>query len=506
MTGATGNGTDVINAVSINGVQNVNAYGTGDVGARINSAIAKLGAQGGTVYIPKGNYPFSTTIQCPIASDTVINIVGAGQSSDYNFSGTVLTYMGNGDAINQMVTPQPSGQPSHQNARGCQIRDLTLDGGSSCNNTASTNPACHTTGLHIGGTIYSRTENVLFRNFTDSCITMENVADASVGGQWTERYNFDKTSFSECGYGNVAAVASTHTYPNSTIYMHVNGGSDSFMHGAMNIHVGLFGNQNGIVIDNNAQATGANFDINGNMAPDSTGSLYLLKNGSYFFGKLTELPECMNNTGPTYCTRFNVDATSHVSVQRLGGIPGQYTDHLPFGADLKQVYLDDRVISHMVASCIGTYGLTPSGSGEMFNLAPGWGSQTAGLLAIASSYSGNATTTLFNLAAVSCNQGGTVAAGGTGSSLSVAKSTVYASGAPFTVTETCHSAAVIGSGTSTNPQYPAGSTTYNIQNNSPQNSFVTFTYLSVLNSYAGPGGQMYPATTSSGTYQSEECM
>lgn len=88
---ATGNLTisNGLTAKSINAVQNAASFAGADIGAQVNAAITALGSQGGTVYIPKGVYSFSTTIN--LANN--IRLVGAGRGA------TELDYTGSGIAV-----------------------------------------------------------------------------------------------------------------------------------------------------------------------------------------------------------------------------------------------------------------------------------------------------------------------------------------------------------------------------------------------------------------------
>jgi hypothetical protein len=69
-------------ATSLNGVLNANQFPGADIGAKVNAAIAALGANGGRVFIPSGSYSQSTTIVKP----RNVSLVGAGAYS------TTLTF------------------------------------------------------------------------------------------------------------------------------------------------------------------------------------------------------------------------------------------------------------------------------------------------------------------------------------------------------------------------------------------------------------------------------
>lgn len=434
-----GNGTDQITGIAnINGQMWANNFPGADIGAKVNNAIAALGPKGGTVFLPAGGYEFATTIQCPINADIPVIIQGAGSSTDYASTGTLLAYQGAGDAVSQMATVQ--------NIRGCELRDLTLDGAHVGNNI----------GFHFGGTIYNRTQNVVIRSFSVG-IELENLPDPNQpAGHWTERYDFHQTVFSDCG---------------TEIYFHRNGGNNSFMHGAMDIAAGIFNTQNGIVIDNQGQATGIDFEIDGNMSPDSTGALIKVLGNSYLYGQLTLFTECMGAA----CTRFDVEPDSHVTGQLFGWLTGPFGDKLPPGADFHTADADNRFIAPIHSTCLGLYDLTPGQTAEMFTVQ-NWGTWVAGPLAIGSRYAANETSRLYNLAASSCSNN---------ASFTLAHETNYGSGAPFTLTETCRTAAVIGNGTATHPQYPQGSTTYSVTNNTAQPVRLEFSFLNALPDYNG---------------------
>jgi hypothetical protein len=171
ITGNSGNGTDHISNVNVNGVANAAAFAGADIGAKINSAIASL-PNGGKIEIPAGSYTFNTTVQCPVTSSQAYIIEGAGATgSDIGFQNTWLVYNGTGDAFNQFIT-----NFSYQNSPGCILRDFDLDG-----STAGPNAV----GFHFGGTGGSGTWHVNIRSFAKAGIEIENGA----AGEWTERYD-----------------------------------------------------------------------------------------------------------------------------------------------------------------------------------------------------------------------------------------------------------------------------------------------------------------------------
>lgn len=77
-------------AQNIEGVQYADQFPGGDIGAKVNAAMAALPSTGGTVYIPAGVYSFSTTITMM----KNCQIIGAGSCA------TFLTYTGTGTALN----------------------------------------------------------------------------------------------------------------------------------------------------------------------------------------------------------------------------------------------------------------------------------------------------------------------------------------------------------------------------------------------------------------------
>jgi hypothetical protein len=174
ITGNSGNGSDQISNVNVNGAANAVTFAGADLGAKINAAMASM-PNGGTIYIPAGTYSFSTTVQCPVtgAGSNAYIISGAGSSMAPDHgpnANTLLLYTGTGDAFNQVVTVF-----ADQNQSGCQLRDFSLNG-------ANAGPAA--IGYHFGGTEHSSTWNVVIQNFGGAGIEIEN----GPTGEWTERY------------------------------------------------------------------------------------------------------------------------------------------------------------------------------------------------------------------------------------------------------------------------------------------------------------------------------
>lgn len=153
---------------------NPTIYPGADIGAQINAAIAG-NPQGTEILIPQGNYTQATTIQCPIAPANYPSYIirGAGRSAEGQYStGTILTYTGAGDAVNQVVTVV-----ANQNSKGCQLKDLTIDGSGA---------GASAVGFHFGGTTNTSTDNVTIQSFKKAGIEIENAT-----GMFTERYNLN---------------------------------------------------------------------------------------------------------------------------------------------------------------------------------------------------------------------------------------------------------------------------------------------------------------------------
>lgn len=460
ITGGSHNGSDQISNVNVNGVRNALAFGGTDIGQQVNAAIQSLGLAGGAVYIPAGSYTFNTTIVCPETTDSPIIITGAASTSDYAGSthgnGTILVYTGNTDAVRQMMV-------GNQNARGCELRDLTLDGGSAGSNAV---------GFHFGGTIYSKTQTVMIRNFANAGIELDNEPDPqepTIGAHWTERFDFHQTAFSADG---------------TEIWFHGHTGQLSSMdHGRMDIHVGLFGTERGILIDGGAVPDFTTFDINGNHA--GTGSLVKVITDATTGGTTIEANwimqwECQASSGN--CPRFDIDPGSQLA-GILDGFMGPFYDIVPAGAQVHMASRDNRFFGPVHTSCYNVFSSVSAGASiELFTVV-GWGAFADGLLAVNSRYSGNATNTLYGLAASSCSSN---------PSLTVVKTTQYAGGAPFTVTETCHPTDVVGGGTPTYPQYPQGSTTYAFINNSGQTVTMYFSFMNMIRDPSSVAGVIGP--------------
>src|SRR5215469_3163350 len=154
---------------------NALSYLGADIGAKINAAITAAGAKGARIKVPPGAYSFSTTIRCPVTANKPVIIEGDGMTGDASSDptpteGTILSYTGNGDAINQVIT-----STSDQNFAGCHLRDLTVDG---------TGAGSSAIGFHFGGTNYTKTSNVSIRGFRGAGIKIENT-----NGMFTERYD-----------------------------------------------------------------------------------------------------------------------------------------------------------------------------------------------------------------------------------------------------------------------------------------------------------------------------
>ena len=226
----------------LNPVVNANNFSGADIGAKVNNAMAAI-PNGGVVEIPAGNYSFSTTIQCPVTASIPYIIRGVGRSNEGGSAptghGTRLLYTGSGDAINQFIT-----NPAFEQAIGCEIRDLTLDG------SGATSAAV---GLHFGGTFYQTVDNVQIQNFAGFSIFMEDAAS-----MYTERYRIrgsilslsgtavgirmiaDSLSQSSFDYGVIDIFAAMNA-PANVIFLSGAGSGTAIMEGAKISIRGNFG-------------------------------------------------------------------------------------------------------------------------------------------------------------------------------------------------------------------------------------------------------------------------
>jgi hypothetical protein len=289
ITGGSGNGTDQISNVSVNGVMNALAFAGTDIGAKVNAAIAKLGPQGGTVYIPAGTYTFATTIQCPLTSGAAIIIEGASRNVDWygGSGGTTLFYTGGTDAINQVIS-----NTLYQNVPGCKIRDLTLSGQYA---------GVSAKGLHFGGTQYTETNDVGIGMFAAAGIMMENAANI-----YTERWHFDNTSLWLDGLG---------------VYAHCDTGCQpSFGHGRMNIDVLLI-QEIAVAVDGGGDMYDGVYSINGNISTGtppigpSAGSPAILSTTSGGFFSLDTIMGATECSGG--CTRYYSDGSSGTGLSAI---------------------------------------------------------------------------------------------------------------------------------------------------------------------------------------------
>ena len=302
------NGTTIspmpnIDKTNINGIVNPLSYGGADLGAQINNAMV-ANPNGTVIKIPPGNYTFGTTIQCPISGWTNYIIEGAGSGRASNGttnidSNTFLHYTGAGDAINQYIT-----NTANQNSKGCELRDLTLDG-----NGAGANAV----GVHFGGTEHTKLTNVKIQNFTGAGASGIRVENAS--GLWTERIEIHGSSFGNNQTG---------------IWFHCDAGCfPSFSHEEIDAYLNVPPAGIGLKLDGTATTAGSHIRFNGNMnqGPPNTANtlIYVTGSSSAFATEWSFGLECNQSAG---CIRFKVDAGS-----TIGGYVATSTNHLaPGGA------------------------------------------------------------------------------------------------------------------------------------------------------------------------------
>lgn len=296
-SGSTVGPLSAVSNLSVNGVLNPLAFPGSDIGAQVNAAMAS--APSGTVIrIPPGSYSFNTTIQCPTSNWTyyIIEGAGSGRASDgtHNIdSNTFLSYTGNGDAISQVIT-----STTYQNSKGCELRDLTLDGV-----TAGANAV----GFHFGGTEHTRLLNVKVQNFLGASGVGIEAENAS--GLWTERIETQNFSIGNDQVG---------------IWFHCDAGcTPSHSHENISAYVNLNSGQTALLIDGGTTTAGSMIEFNGNVALGSsaTGAMVHVTGNSAAFGTNWTLGAECNQSGG--CTRFRVDAGSDV-----GGFVTRPTVHL----------------------------------------------------------------------------------------------------------------------------------------------------------------------------------
>jgi hypothetical protein len=266
ITGNSGNGTDQISGVNVNGVANAATFAGADMGAKVNAAIASM-PNGGKVQIPSGNYSFSTTIQCPttVHQGYIIEGAGSGMSPDVGApSNTYLAYTGNTDAINQVVTVF-----ANQNLPGCQLRDLTLDG-------IGAGPSA--VGFHFGGVEHGATWNVIIKSFKGAGIEIEN----GPTNEWTERYDLEGMLWSNTI--GINFVVDT-------------GGNASLGHGFIKEWLNVPNNGIGIQVNGgvvNGYDTGQIYStsiwLNGNIGVGNTGTatVWNITNGGFVAGAMVD--------------------------------------------------------------------------------------------------------------------------------------------------------------------------------------------------------------------------
>jgi hypothetical protein len=311
-----------IYGTNVNGVLNPLAFPGVDLGAQINAAIAS--SPGGTIIqIPAGIYNVATTIQCPIATtgsgQPTFIFQGAGMQSPVAQTqsipiGTIINYTGNGDLFNQVEPGAMS-----QNATGCKLRDMTLNGG-----TAGPNAI----GYHFGGTDDAEVTNVKIELFAKAGIEIDNTNHV-----WTERWRLAGTTALE--------------YNGIGVWTHCPAGTcnASFEHSYMNVWLNVGTGETGVLMDGASNNVNSDWELNGNIdnstngtPPSGTppgGTLLKLTTGAWFAATLTDKTECQASG----CTRFNVDSASGWQGGLTPGTNGgPFTDTLAAGSIFYPAY------------------------------------------------------------------------------------------------------------------------------------------------------------------------
>lgn len=182
----------------------------GDLGQKVNAAIAALGPGGGTVYIPPGIYVFFTTIDLsPKAGDGNANVtlLGGGRNA------AVLSYKGSGQAI-KCRSSGITGSGSSGS-----VSDLTLNGPGGTTST----------GIYIQSCIGMHLTRLSIQNFGGAGVELDNIA-----GLWTERTY-------------IADVVANNVGPD--LWFHVDRGSNSFGYTAI---LGAHLDNKAILVDSGA--------------------------------------------------------------------------------------------------------------------------------------------------------------------------------------------------------------------------------------------------------------
>lgn len=93
----SGDAPENLVAIRLNGIRFADQFVGVDIGAKINAAVADLGANGGTIVIPAGTFTYGTTISVNGQRD--IYLVGASGQTAGAAAATVLQYTGTGLAV-----------------------------------------------------------------------------------------------------------------------------------------------------------------------------------------------------------------------------------------------------------------------------------------------------------------------------------------------------------------------------------------------------------------------
>lgn len=178
------------------------------------------------ITIAPGTYTFSSTLQLPINSQMASCVIEGSSSAGAQGTGsgllfdqgiTLLEYTGAGVAIDQTFT-----NSNYQNALGCSIRDLDIDGAKAGSGA---------TGIRFGGTVGFRLSRVQVSNFSGPGDVGVEVYNAE-SGLFTEQWNFELLRISNDATG-----------------VEFTGGPDAspdFGHGFGNFIWNEFSNQTGI--------------------------------------------------------------------------------------------------------------------------------------------------------------------------------------------------------------------------------------------------------------------
>jgi hypothetical protein len=171
-----------------------------DIGDKVNSAISSLGVNGGTVYIPPGDYSFSTAIQFSAVLSGInpgganISILGGGRNA------TVLRYTGKAQSIK---CTNPGGGANSPSSGG--LSNFTLIGTNAPSSVGIYIQSC--TGVHL--------DHLSVNNFGAAGVEFDNIHTTD-GAAWTERTYIE----------DLVAYNNPPSAPD--IWFHVSGGTNSF--------------------------------------------------------------------------------------------------------------------------------------------------------------------------------------------------------------------------------------------------------------------------------------